>query len=363
MRAIALFMVLVVPAVGAAAVDADASGDADAYCSWVKSATRSQSAPLLSPQLFLNYGIVNGDDASTGTGGMVNLPPTQRLTVGLRYSLISLWQGVELRKRASAECERYRAVSQLHRFMQDNREQVSPAALDAKIAVLRAAVPKARELVRSLKAAVDRARATVEELQAAQVRADALAATLGDTEALRAGLPPRGQIGPPDALIRKHQQYEAEVEKHEARLRVAQALDLSVRGGYDRFFGIRDDVPVFAVVSLTINPAVLYQPFADDEARKARVRWVASQNAGIDQRVELLANRLKAVRDTERRRLQETRALLADVESRLRTVDSIDSERLRRFRDATWFDYVRLKADFEFLRVHVAELDAALGAW
>ena len=52
---------------------------------------------------------------------------------------------------------------------------------------------------------------------------------------------------------------------------------------------------------------------------------------------------------------------MSDVESRLRALESIEGEKLRRFREATWFDYVRLRAESEFLRVHVVELAATLG--
>jgi hypothetical protein len=76
----------------------------------------------------------------------------------------------------------------------------------------------------------------------------------------------------------------------------------------------------------------------------------------------LLAGRLHATLDGERRRLRETGVLLADVEGRLHALDAVESERVRRVRDAIWFDWVRLKADQEFLRVHVAELEQSLGA-
>jgi hypothetical protein len=73
-----------------------------------------------------------------------------------------------------------------------------------------------------------------------------------------------------------------------------------------------------------------------------------------------LAARLRAALADEQRRLRESFALLTELEVRLRTIESIESERLRRAREAMWFDWVRLKADHEFLRVHVGELKEAL---
>ncbi|HEX4462450.1 MAG TPA: hypothetical protein VIA18_30945, partial [Polyangia bacterium] len=260
-----------------------------------------------------------------------------------------------------ADCQRHRAAAGLARFLVENREQLSPNALDAKLAVLRAAMPKAHDIVRALKGQVEHQHATADELEATELRADDLNAQLAEAEALRAGLPARSSLPSPRVLLEQHRQADVELARDEAHLRQAEAFDVSVRGGYDRFFGLRDVVPLFGVISLTINPAALYQPFAESAAAKARARQLRAENDGVEQKVELLASRLKATLAGERRRLGELRVLVADVESRLRALDAIDSEKLRRFRDATWFDYVHLRAESEFLRVHVVELAASLG--
>jgi hypothetical protein len=352
-------VVLLLPAVAFAAPEP--SEDAESYCTFVRSVTKSESALLFSPQLFLDYGVVNGNDVSTGTGGVSSAPPTNRLTFGLRYSFVGLYQGVAARQRATADCERYRMVSGLNRFLTENREQVSPASLDAKLAILKGADPKAREIVKMLRMAVEHARATADELHAAELRLEELESQAAEFEALRAGLPSRTALPPPSELIERHLAAELEVEKYEARLRESRAFDVSVRGGYDQFFGQRDVLPLFVVLSLTVNPAAIYQPFADADARKSRVRWARAMNEGVDQKVELLANRLRAALEGERRRLRDTTVLLADVEGRIRSLEGIEGDRIRRVREAMWFDWVKLKADHEFLRVHVAELGSSLG--
>lgn len=362
MRSWAFILALLVPAAASAQAATDDVGeDAEAYCGANIGIAKSESALLFSPQIFLDYGVVNGNDASTGTGGVTSLPPTQRLTIGARYSLVGLYKGVANRQRASADCTRHRAAAGLARFLVENREQLSPGALDAKLAVLRAALPKAHDIVRSLRGQVERQHATADELQATELRADDLNAQLAEAEAQRAGLPSRSTLPSPRALLEQHRQADVELGRHEAHLRQAEAFDVTIRGGYDRFFGLRDVVPLFAVVSLTINPAAFYQPFAESDAAKARARALRAENDGVEQKVELLAARLKATLAGERRRLGELRVLVSDVESRLRALESIEGEKLRRFREATWFDYVRLRAESEFLRVHVVELAATLG--
>jgi len=359
MRAATIMAIL---AIATAARAGDYADVDEAYCSYAESVAKSESALLLSPQFFLDFGIVNGNDVTTGSGGLTSAPPTERLTFGLRYSLVAgLVRGVVNRQRAAADCERYRAASGLSRFLVENREQVSPAALDAKLAVLRAAMPRAHELLRNLRASVERAHATVEELEATQVRVDDLEGQLTQAETQRAGLPSRSALPPPDELLRRHRDADAEVTKYEGRLRLTEAFDIQVRGGYDRFFGLRDDLPLFGVVSLTINPAALYMPFAESEAARAKTRVVRQENDAVEQKAELLSARLRALYASECRRLGEVRVLLADVEGRIHAIESIESDKLRRFRESMWFDWVKLKAENEFLRVHVAELQSTLG--
>ena len=43
-------------------------------------------------------------------------------------------------------------------------------------------------------------------------------------------------------------------------------------------------------------------------------------------------------------------------------LDSIEGDKLRRFRESLWFDYVRLRAEDAFVRIHAAELAQSLGA-
>src|SRR5437016_5304900 len=182
MRVLCLLLALAAPA------GADEE-DADAYCRFTRSVSASQDALLFIPSLFLDYGVVNGNDVTSGAGGLTAGPPLERLTIGARWSLLGIGRGIVDLKRAGADCERYRAASGLARFLVDNREQVSPAALDARLAVLRQALPRAQEIVRNLRASVDRAHATVEELQAAQLHLDELEGALTQAETSRAGIP------------------------------------------------------------------------------------------------------------------------------------------------------------------------------
>ena len=74
--------------------------------------------------------------------------------------------------------------------------------------------------------------------------------------------------------------------------------------------------------------------------RRGRARaWCAARTTRVEQKVELLDARLRALLAGERRRLGEVRVLLTDVESGAsRSIESIEGDKLRRFRESLWFD-------------------------
>jgi hypothetical protein len=144
-------------------------------------------------------------------------------------------------------------------------------------------------------------------------------------------------------------------------MRLTEAFDIQVRGGYDRFFGLRDELPLFGVFSIVLSPAIVVMPSYESDAARAKAHVIAHENDSVEQKAQLLESRLRALCVGERRRLGEVRVLLADVEGRIHAIESIESDKLRRFREAMWFDWVKLKAEQEFLRVHTAELAQTLG--
>src|SRR5438105_15337324 len=114
MRVLCLLLALMAPA---GADEPKDVSDADAYCRFTRSVGASQDALLFIPSLFLDYGVVNGNDVTSGAGGLTAGPPLERLTIGARWSLMGIGRGIVDLKRASADCERYRAASGLARFL------------------------------------------------------------------------------------------------------------------------------------------------------------------------------------------------------------------------------------------------------
>jgi len=341
---------------------AHAQDESDSYCTFVKSSATSQAALLFSPQLYLTVGYINGDDNATGS---VTAAQTRtRLTAGLRFSVSETWQGAVVKARADAECERYRALTQLTALTELGREQVSQRALMAKLAVLEEAMPRAAELLRIAQQHHQDGRSTTELLTATQLRVDALRATLAETRQSLAVAATSAFTGTPrsiPALQKMRDTAETALERSEGSFRRAQAWDLVLRGGYDRIFDVRDQLPLFGIATISLKPGWFGQFAADRRAREARLAWSRQQSVGIDARAEVVLRQYRAIEDSEQQRLRESAALLADLETRWQSVESMEGPRAQAFRDYLWFDLIRTRAEVAYLRAHLAELKSYRG--
>jgi hypothetical protein len=162
--------------------------------------------------------------------------------------------------------------------------------------------------------------------------------------------------------MRDHGDAEAEVERREARVRASRAWDVSVRGGYDQIFGTSASyTPIFALVTVTANLGGLLQPAAEARAVPGRAEWARRQVEGADDRVDQAIARLRALREADRRRLDDTQLLLADLEERRSTLLSVPGERVAEIAQSLWFDLVRVRAEHAYVAAHLADLDRILG--
>jgi hypothetical protein len=333
----------------------------DAYCAFVRNVARSQSAVLLSPQLFVNGGYVNGDDGLTGavTAGSTRV----RLTAGVRLSISELYQGVTNRYRADADCERYRAASELNAYLDVVQDDQSREGYRDKITVLERSLPRAERILKETEDEVVAERATMEELNATRLRVDGLRASLLQARQALAVAEARGPLPPRTVptLLRDRQAAERAVERYEARQRRAQAWDLVLRGGYDRIFGIRDELPLFGIVSVAFRPGWLAQWHYDRKAMEARLAWTRMESTGPDERIRAALDKARAVENGERERLQQASVLLRDLEQRFQALDGLTGPRAQQVRDYLWFDVVRLRAEVAYLKGHLHELEGLHG--
>lgn len=334
--------------------------DATHYCDWVRSAAASQSAPLLAPSLFVSGGVVGGPDAGVGSSA---LPPTGRVTAGASYSVSGLFRGLATVDRADADCALYRSEAVIRSFVQGYRDGESRAALAAALAVYQEAEPKALETFQRVRAAAAAGRATAVEVTEAEVRLDELRSRSARARRQLDALAKRATPSPAElaAALASQPAREADVERELARVRKATAWDLSVRGGYDRFFGVRDHVPLFATATLTVDVGLLFQPVADRRAVRAREAWARSQIEGPSDRAAQVRTKLEAVRAEARSRLAATAALAADLDQRSESLESIGTDGARAAASTVWFALVQAKAERAFFAALLAELDAALG--
>lgn len=317
----------------------------DAYCDHARAVAAADAATLVAPEVFTSLGYVEQPvtvDIPSGSSDDV------RFTLGVRYSLGDLYEGAIVRKRAGADCRRHRALTRL---------QAAPAqrALAARVKVLDEALDEAAAMLADAGADMASRRATAQEVMATRLRVDQLRAQAAAAHRELDAVPGGSEASLTGALADFHA-ADAEVERHDGRLRAARGWDISVRAGYDKFLAAdEDESPYFAVVSASWNLGWLLQQPANRRALKARRRMI------VDEPGATAAPALRALLASETRRAAESGVLVEDLEKQLDALRRIGGDDSRRFRQTVWFEWVEARAEHAYLEAHVASLREVLG--
>ncbi|MDC0707030.1 hypothetical protein POL68_00960 [Stigmatella sp. ncwal1] len=334
---------------------------APAWCEYTRSVAAAESAVLLAPEVFGSAGVVNAGDAA---GDAPLGSQTLRLTAGLGYNVVNAYRGVTLRRRAEAECRRYKAFAALQSAFQAGAEIGTGPAFAARLAVLEAAIPEGARLLEALKVDLQEGRATVEELNGLQLRLEQLRTLAYETARMRERLahlpPPPSQ--PLPTLLQALHAADDEVERLAGTLRRTAAWDIRLRGGYDELIDVRQDVPLFGVLTVSYNLGGWAQSKANARARSTRQQASTEEVEGFPQQVERMLQDLRATRRLEETRLREVSALAGDLEGQLREVQALETVKVRRFRDYLVLEVARLRAEQAWLQAHLNALEAFLGS-
>ena len=344
---------------------ASSERDAATYCEFVKGTADSQALATMLPTAFVTGGVVSGEDL-TGTPqtGFTLLGPSWRIIAGGSYSISGLYRGLSLRAGAEAECRRHKSISQLFAFLESNHDGMTRAALGAKLLVLDEALPHADELLGSARAQLMQSRLSVEQLEALQVKVESLRTLAAETRAALGALArtPAPPTEPINDVLRERDEAEADAERYDARVRVSQAWDVNFKGGYDQTYGTGFAyVPVFALATVSVNLGIVFAPSAENRALAGRVGGSRAELFGPSDRVNQAIAQLAALRDAERKRIEETRVLLAELETRYKSLQAVPGEKVQEYAQFVWFDLVSTRADHAFFEAHVRDLDRLLG--
>jgi len=320
----------------------------DAYCDHVQGVAAAQSAILFGPELFGSFGYVDQLSA-------VDVPNAVsddlRITAGVRLRLGGVYQGFLTRQRAQADCRRHQALDQV-------QGTTSYRALEARAKVLDDALQEADRILKQAKVDLDTRNATAAEVTAIRLRVDELrdlaARTRGELDALPAPVEGRSMA----RALAAYYDADADVESKDGALRRAQAWDVSVRLGYDKFASNDTSSPFFAVASVSFNLGWLLQGSGNSRAASGRRRLVREQGGAL---LETTEARMRSMLELESKRAEETGVLVDDLERQLRALEKLGGGESRRYRQTVWFDWVKLKAEHEYYTAHAASLREILG--
>ncbi len=332
----------------ASAETADTAGPRDdGYCDFVEGVANAQAAVQMSPELIGSIGYVEQPP------GALNPDASEkglRLIAGVRYRLSGLYEGIATRQRAKADCRRHRAFEQV-------RGETTSRAIAARLRVLDEALREAEEILRKDERDFAARRTTAQETTATRVRVEELRELAADDHRQLSALPPPSER-PLTGALTAYRQADADMERYEAKLRRAQAIDVSVRFGIDEYPERETPSPYFAVLSVGVNLGLLFQAPQNTRAAKARKLLVQS-GRGIG--VAGTVDRLRATLEIESKRAKETEALVKELERQLDALNRIGGEESKRYRQTVWFEWVKAKAQHAYLATHVQSITDVLG--
>ncbi len=332
------------------------------YCDFVEGTAAAESALLVSPQLFANFGLTNAGEA-TGAGVAPIGSPAARLTAGVGWNVDRLLRGLTLQRRAAAECRRQHAIAGLQTALILGTDLGEADAAEARARVLREHLPRLEARLSTLRAEVKAEEATVEELRAFELRLDLVRGQLRLAEGDRQRLSgkPAAPTTPLPSLVAAASEADGQVEQLSAQLRTQAAFELGVRGGYDRLFG-SDAVPVFGLVTVSVNPGRLFQGDGNERSQEGRARWMREDAFGVTERSAQLLRELRAVHDAAELRRSEVGALEADLRTQLEAVRKVEAKAVRPFRDLLEFEHARVASERAYLEQKAKGISAFLGA-
>lgn len=320
----------------------------DGYCDYVEGVASAQSAIQLAPSLFGQFGYINQSVISP----TIDPPSSLRFIGGVRYNLTNVYSGFQNRARAKADCERHNALNTV-------RGGTSYRALEARVKVLEAALPEADKIFKQVDDDFKARRISAPEFTATRLRIDELRQLAVETRRQMSALPPSSDnLG---GALKAFQRADAEVESHEGKLRFANAFDLSIRFGIDSLGGSANDTssPFFAIASLDVNLGALFVGSANARAATGRQRQVRSGRDPLS--VDATADRLRVIAEAEEKRYAETEALEEDLAKQLEVLARIGGDESRRFKLTIWFDWVKVKAEKQYLSTHIAAIKEVIG--
>lgn len=323
-----------------------AYADDDGYCDYVEGAANSQAAILLAPELIGSFGYIEQPPQSTQPSDTTQL----RLIAGVRYKLSGIYEGIATRERAHADCRRHKAFEQV-------RGETSSRAIAARLKVLDDALVQAEKFLKSDEEDFAAHRTTAQEATSTRVRVEEIRQLAADDHAAMSALPPPSET-PLAGALQTYRRADADVEDNEAKLRRAAGIDVSVRVGIDEYPSRNNPSPYFAVLSVGFNTGILFQGSANQRAAAGRRRLVQSgQGPDVQQTVEELRTTL----EIETKRAKETEALVGELERQLDALGRIGGEDSKRYKQTVWFEWVKAKAQHEYLVTHVATIREVLG--
>jgi hypothetical protein len=332
-------------------VTAAADSRDDGYCDYVEGSAAAVAAPLFAPEVYGMFGQIEQPSFAVSP---VTEPSNLRGIGGVRWSLTNVFAGRAVNARASADCQRHKALVAL-------RGAPQARALAARIRVYDEAQAEANRILVQVGADLEARRVTLAEAMATRMRVEELRTVAARTRGELARLPAQDER-PLPSLVAAYRVADGDIEKNEAKLRRAATYDVSVRFGFDSSLALDGvNTEFVAVVQFGVNLSALWIDSHNARAARGRSRYVRTGADSLGP--EASVAELRATLEPEEKRAAQVSALIADLGRQLDALAKLEGEQNKRFRETIWFDWVEAKAELAYLQAHIEATRPLLDAY
>lgn len=331
------------------------------YCQYVESTANDQRQTLMLPRVVASLAkenLLSGQSSGVATS-------TVRGRLGAEYKLEDIFHGVAVRSLARADCNRYRASATLVSFLELGEQGLLGDALSAKLAVLEPAIPVAEALLSRTRVDLAAFRTTSTQMDALSTRLDRLRAAAEESREILESAVPVGATPPPATsllqAIHDQQVQDLAYERSLGQIRHASVWDVRVDSGYEHLSNVQAYSPYYWSLNLDVSLGLFSRRHPEETAAIAHSNFLVEDPSGLTHRANALLRTLELDLAHDQKRLRENTALLNELEDRYDNLKLIKDERAASYADDLWFEVIDLRAEHEYLRMHINTLRKVVG--
>ncbi|MDB4941439.1 MAG: hypothetical protein JWP97_973 [Labilithrix sp.] len=344
-------------AAGSARADEPSSAPRTDYCRKVVARAEADAALLFAPTASVQLIRYPQSSIADAVGIQVGSSVQPRASVSL--GLVDIYKGVGVKDVAQKDCLRQESAVTLQEVVLQRDDAARKVATEAKVAYLRAALPRMDAILRDAEARFSAGVATLTEVHELRRRVLDVSFKIADAERMLESLKAKelkAQTVPAEELLRQYETRAAAYEESLEHVKNIQPWKMTLTGGA----AANPQVDYFAVAELSYNFGGLFQQPAEARGTAARIQEIRTARYEMRWQLENVRKEARAQAEVARRQVGLLDAEIARVNRERATVEGTDAPNKPQVVAALTLETIDLEGERTFLN-SLAEKQSAIG--